>query len=91
MRATFDFYYFSPKSIRTQLILIAPFVSDCLIAVAITRCAGCLVVQHISPSPPCVLVCVVVEMMESFLPHPLDFLGSVTTGNHLGCEGQSVR
>ena len=80
MRATFDFYYFSPKSIRTELKIIAPFVGDCLIAMAITWCAGCLVVQHISPSPRCVLVCVVVDMMESFPPHPLDSSGSVTTG-----------
>ena len=70
MRATFDFYYFFPKSIRSELKIIAPFVSDCLIAMAITWYAGCLIVQHISPSSPCVLVCVVVEMILSFPPHP---------------------
>ena len=75
MRATFDFYYFSPKSIRSELKIIAPFVSDCLIAMAMTWCAGCLVVQHISSSPRCVLVCVVVEM-KVFLPHPLAGLTS---------------
>ena len=57
MRAMFDFYYFFPKSIRSELKIIAPFVSDYLIAMAVTWCAGCLIVQHISPSSPCVLVC----------------------------------
>ena len=41
---------------------------------------------------PCVLVCVVLEMIPSFPPHPLDFSGSVTaTGNQGNSIGASIK